>query len=450
MKSLLWLLVVSLLVGCGVSQSEPHIIQQVKLPDFVDDAKYRRPNEELAAPRQKLIYFRNLDAMHELFRHDTTLVRQEMVRRLAPDQPMSLRLIAATVLALKNDEQGKQFFIAQSKIPQGLGDVYVTFDHLAGSAKALTGSEADLSWAEDLMIEALQNRTRVSKREALQSRINSSDRMIEIREMAVYYGGFATHLAKMRSEKGLPVILSLLREYQFYTLNMCIAHLGGYKDERVGPVVLDILRKHQDAEGKDTYGPAVRAASDLKLKAAVPILLRHLDDPDSYAGLKAVADASVIPTIKAALPRLKSDARAEAELTLIHLNGDDVVPPLLRLFGRQEFERRFEIMSRFEELRDPRTVATAASALCNDKDAGVRYASMRMLAAMRSREAMQGLISGLGCDYFTLERPKTSPDYDYNGEYREAIAKTLQKVTGENFGVDQQRWALWLNQQRAF
>lgn len=227
MKSLLWLLVVSLLVGCGVSQSEPHIIQQVKLPEFVDDAEYRRPNEELAAPRQKLIYFRNLDAMHELFRHDTTLMRQEMVRRLAPDQPMSLRLIAATVLALKNDEQGKQFFIAQSKIPQGLGDVYVTFDHLAGSAKALTGSEADLSWAEDLMIEALQNRTRVSKREALQSRINSSDRMIEIREMAVYYGGFATHLAKMRSEKGLPVILSLLREYQFYTLNMCIGHLGG-------------------------------------------------------------------------------------------------------------------------------------------------------------------------------------------------------------------------------
>ena len=306
MKSLLCVLVVSLLIGCGVSRSEPHTIQQVKLPEFVDDPDSRRPNEELGAPRQKLIYFRNLDAMHEIFRHDTTLARQEMARRLSPDQPMSLRLIAATVLALKNDEQGKQFFIEQAKIPQGLGDVYVTFDHLAGSAKALTGSEADLSWAEDLMIEALQNRTLVSKREALQSSIDYSNQMIEIRDLAVFYGGFATHLARMRSEKALPVILSLLREYKFYPLNRCIAYLGGYKDERVEAMVLEILRKHQGSEGKDTYGPAIHAASDLKLKAAVPILLRYLDDPDSYAGLKALADASVIPAIKAALPQQKA------------------------------------------------------------------------------------------------------------------------------------------------
>lgn len=444
MRLLLCVFVVSFIVSCGASQSDlSHTTQQIKLPEFVDDPEYR-PNEDIRAPRQKLIYFRNLDAMHEIFRHDATLVRKEMVRRLSPDRPMSLRLIAATVLALKNDEQGKQFFIAQSKIPQGLGDVYVTFDHLVGSAKALTGSETDLQWAEDMMVEALQNRTRVNRREALHIPGNHSDQTIEIREMAIYYGGFATHVVRMRSEKGLPVILSLLREYPAYALSRCIFYLGRYKDERVEKLVLDLLRKHQGSEGNDTYRGAVIAASDLKLKEAVPILLRHLHDSDSYPGLKALGDASVIPTIKAALPRLKSDARAEAELTLIHLKGGDVVPPLLRLFGRQDFERRFEILTRLTELRDPRTVATVTSALCRDEDAGIRYASIRVLAAVRNKEALQGLVNGLGCDYSNLNRHKTPRDYDYNGEFREAIAKTLHQITGENFGIDQQRWALWL------
>lgn len=59
---------------------------------------------------------------------------------------------------------------------------------------------------------------------------------------------------------------------------------------------------------------------------------------------------------------------------------------------------------------------------------------------------MRGLVRGLGCDYSKLNRWKTNPDYDYNTEYRGDIAKALQEITGENFGTDQKRWILWLDQ----
>ena len=96
MKSLLCVVVVSLLTGCGSSQSEPRLTPPVNLPAFVDEPEYR-PNEDLGAPNQKLIFIRNFDAMEEILKHDSAVVRPEMQRRLSQDQPMSLRLVAAAV-----------------------------------------------------------------------------------------------------------------------------------------------------------------------------------------------------------------------------------------------------------------------------------------------------------------------------------------------------------------
>ena len=453
MKLLLHMMV--LLTGFVLSQSESlnvfHPTQQIKLPEFVDEPAYRG-NDSLLAPTQQLIFVRNFEAIKEILKNDSALVRREMRSRLSPDQPMSLRLIAAAVLVLKNDEQGRQFFVDQSKIPQDLGNSYVTLNQLAWSAETLTGSDIDLSWAEDLMIEALQNRTRVVRQDALRFPANFSWRepMLEIREMAIQYGGFADHVVRMRSEKGLPVILSLLRESPSLGMKTTIGYLGRYKDERVGPVLLDVLTRHEDEESMDTYRFAVSAASEMGLKEAVPILLRHLDDAASYEGLIALADASAIPIIKAALPRLKSYARAEAELALIHLQGGDVVPPLLQLLNRKDYLKRSDVIAWFVKLQDPRSVPAVTSALCHDPDWSVRFSSIRALAAVRNKEAVQGLVSGLGCDYSKLNRWKTNSDHDYNREYREEIAKALQEITGEKFGTDQKRWILWLDQQKVF
>jgi HEAT repeat protein len=448
MRSVLRLLLLLLLTGCTVPQTAnlPHTTEQTKLPEFVNDP---RPgtNEDIAAPLQKLIFDRNYNAMEEILKQDATVVREEMLKRLSPSQPMSLRLIAAAVLVLKNDENGRQFFIVQAKVPQDLGDLYVTLNHLVWSAEWLTGSKADWSWAEDFMIEALQNRTRINLRAALNLPRNIRwEETIEIRELAVRYGHFNEHLLRMRSEKALPVILALVREYPF-DLSRGLGYIGRYQDERVGPLLMDLLTNYRDSKRKDIYGSAVAAAAEMGLKAAVPILLRHLDDKESYVGLVAMGDASVVRAIKAALPRLKSYARAEAELAIIRLKGGDVVPALLQLLKQTDYLKRDDVIIWLEDLKDPRSVSTMTSMLCYDPDWFVRSFSIRVLAAVRNKEAIAGLVNGLGCDYSRLTRFKISRDHDFNGDYRGEIAKALQKITGEKFGTDQKRWTSWLNQQ---
>jgi HEAT repeat protein len=451
MRSVLQVLLFLLLTGCAVPQSQtvslPHTTQETKLPEFVNEPEYGL-NEDIAAPLQKLIYYRNYKAIEEILKHDAAVVREEMLKRLSPDQPMSLRLVAAAVLVLKNDEEGKKFFIAQSKVPQELGDLYVTLNALRWTTDPSTGSKVNWSWAEDFMIEALQNRTLINRRAAINLPRNISwDETVEIRELAVRYGYFGDLLVTMRSEKALPVILSLLREHRFPELNICLGYIGGYKDERVRPLLMDLLINYPDSKRKDAYRFAVSAASQMGLKAAVPILLQHLNDEDSYAGLVALGDVSVVPAIKAALPGLKSYARAEAELAIIHLQGGDVLPPLLQLLKRTDYLKRDDVITWLEELKDPRSVSTMTTMLCYDREWFVRSWSIRVLAAVRNKEAVQGLVNGLGCDYSKLTRFKTNSDYDFNGEYRGNIAKALQEITGQNFGTDQRRWTSWLSQQ---
>jgi hypothetical protein len=95
---------------------------------------------------------------------------------------MSLRLLAAAVLVFKNSDQGKQFFQSQARvIDNHLDDVYVTLSQIDISGRYLKRTDADMSWAEDLMVEALQNRTELNRREALRNpgNVSFSDRTVE-------------------------------------------------------------------------------------------------------------------------------------------------------------------------------------------------------------------------------------------------------------------------------
>jgi HEAT repeat protein len=457
MKARVCLVYVSLFAvvfsGCGSASIRgtqlPASHQYIELPEFVDDPA-PQTNMDLDTPRQKLVFYRNYGSILEILKSDSTHVRKEMVRRADSSQPMSLRLLAAAVLVFKNDPQGKQFFQSQARvIDNHLDDVYVTLSRIDISGPYLNGTAADMSWAEDLMLEAIQNRTQLNRREALRipGNIDFSNSTIEVRELAARHGRFPEILVKMRSEKALPVIISMIREDQLDSRG-AVCHLARYKDKRVEPLVLEILNRDKGNDHWDTYPCAVAAASELGLKGAVPILLRHLDDDDSYAGLRMLADASVLPVIKRNLPRLNSDARAEAELTLIHLEGGDVLPPLLLLLSRRNFLLRGDVIMWIEKLKDARSIPAMTEALCHDTDRYVRFGAIRVLAAVKTKEAIIGLVNGLGCDYSNLKGFKLTRYHDNNREYRDRILTTLIEITGKDFGTDKKSWLGWLDQQK--
>jgi len=443
---LILLLVLMITVRADSSPRAPSrsALAQNKLPEFVADPP-REPNEDVRAPQQKLVFQGNFEAMVEILKHEPALVRAEMTRRLKAPDPYSLQLLAAAVLVFQNDDQGREFFRSHAKvIDKDLADLYVTLSEIEISAQFATPAVTDLSWAEDLMIEAIQNRTQLNLSEV--SPLNSIEQHIEVRELAMSLGRFPEILAKMHSERALTVIIAMIRESRPRELDLkyAVASLGKYKDKRVEPVLLGILGQREDGEWRHTYQIALGAAVEAGLKSVLPILLKRLNDPDSYEGIIALADKNAIPSIERALPRLKDEARSEAELALIHLRGGDVVPPLLSLLRRKEFTEVLKAWLWLEKLKDPRAVPVATTALCHDPDWFTRWEAMRVLGAVGTDEAIAGLVNGLGCDYSRLRRGKVSSDHDYNQEYRTQIATTLKELTGNDFGIDQKKWREWL------
>jgi len=461
MNAKTWFVYISLFAvvfgGCSYSSSRATesraSAQDANLPEFIDDATPRPGiNVDPDPPRQEVIFSRNYASIKEILRRDSTLVREEMIRRLGSNQPMSLRLLAAAVLVFKNVDQGKRFLQSQAReINNNLDDVYITLSEIDSSGHYLNGTDTDMSWAEDLMVDALQNRTLLNSREALRipENIRSYDKameVMEVRELAAGRGRFPEILEKMRSEKALPVIISLIREG--LVGQYAIASLGRYKDKRVELLLLEILNQRPEFKHRDTYRFAVSAAVESGLKSAVPILLRHLGDSDSYKGIRALADASAIAAIKRAFPTLKSDARIEAEITIVHLRGGDILPSLLVLLKRRNPEMRRRVIMSIEKLKDARTVVAMTEAVCNDPDWFVRSMAIRTLTGIKTREAIAGLINGLGCDYSKLEEGKVTRDHNYNREYRNRIVTSLKEITGKDFGTDQKEWLGWLDQQK--
>src|ERR1051325_1389297 len=142
------------------------------------------------------------------------IVREEMAKRLGQDAPMSLRLLAAAVLVFENDDRGKEFFRTHARvIDTDLDDLFVTLDHIDMSWRGLKGADSDLTWAEDLMVDALQNRTELDRKKTLHApdRMNFVDNTVEVRELAAN-SRFPEILAKVHSKKALPVIIGLIQE----------------------------------------------------------------------------------------------------------------------------------------------------------------------------------------------------------------------------------------------
>ena len=109
---------------------------------------------------------------------------------------------------------------------------------------------------------------------------------------------------------------------------------------------------------------------------------------------------------------------------------------------------RLEVMIWIEKLKDARSIPAMTEALCHDPDSYVRFGAIRVLAAVKTKEAIIGLVNGLGCDYSNLKGFKVTRDHNYDHEYRDKIVTNLIEITGKDFGTDKKKWLGWLDQQK--
>lgn len=414
---------------------------QTTVPEFVENT---RPfmNSSRTEPLQQYILVNNHEALDTTFRLDREAVKLEMRRRVGDESyPRRLRNLAAAVLVVRNDEVGRNYFRERLQIiDTGIVDVYWILGSYAQYGTRETREYPDMSWAEDLMIEALQDKRTLSRDEICRCNMIEEQKLVEVRELATEVGYFHAVLATMKSSKSLPVILSVIKENPSFA-SYFVYVLGKFGDESLKPLVLQILRRHDHR-----FASAVQAAVDLKMKSAVPILLEHLNDElsSSFFGLDSLADASILPTLKRKLPTLNPDNKADARMLIIKLQGGDEVPALLALLRDARFPNRMDVIFRLEELKDQRAVSDLTDVLCRDADESMRIFALRALASIGGAGAIEGLIKGLDADYHNVKGFKRSLDYDFKARIQGEIVEKLKKLTSQDLGTDSQKWRKWL------
>lgn len=409
------------------------------VPEFVDDVR-RIPAASLLEPVQLYVCANNSEALRSIFKLDAEMVRREMVRRVSDESyPRRLRNLAAAVVMLRNDAVGRDYFKRQVEtLGIHMVDVYYLIGWYGLFGNRETSEHPDMQWAEELMIAALQDKRTLVRDDVYVAKSLSEPILEEVREVAVTVGMFPELLGKMKSKEALPVILSLIHENRY--AKDVIRPLGKFGDKRVEPVIMEILQKHDDC-----YGSAIVAAIDLQMQSALPVLLRHLDDPNTYYGLNKLADASILPVLKRALPDLTSYAKADAQLLILKLQSEDPMPELLTLLRDTNFLGRSDVVHRLKELKDNRAVKDLTHVLCNDVADYMRTFSLRALASIRTADAVEGLIEGLSADYTYVERMKdTRSAEDYRRDFQAEIVNVLKDITKKDFGTNTKQWKKWL------
>ena len=428
--------------GCvrqtGGAKSEPK--NTVSVPEFTENTQPFLASHG-QEPLQQYIWVNNREALLSIFKLDSESVRREMVRRVSDETyPLRLRNLAAAVLMVRNENAGRDYFKRQLEtLAASNVDVYWLIGWYGQYGNRETDEYPDMGWAEDLMINALQDRRTLSRDEICRCHYIEEQKLVEVRELAVRTGNFPAVLARMKSQKALPVLLSLIKENDSY-VNDVVEVLGKFGDRTVEPLLMQILE-----QGDNRFSSAVKAAVDLRMKSIVPLLLRRLNRDDNvYYGLNELADASILPVLRRKLPTLKLYERASARLLILKLQPEDPVPELLRLLRDPKFPERSDVIFHLEDLKDNRATKDLTQVLCSDVDAPLRTFALLALAAIRTPDSVEGLIKGLDADYTNVQRLKVGPDHDYKKEFQKEIAEALKKITGQDFGADSNEWRKWV------
>ena len=292
----------------------------------------------------------------------------------------------------------------------------------------------NMRWAEDFMLEMLREPKALKAREPHYSRQSLA--------IASFCGGnFGEILGKMKSRDLYAILVTLWKESPKDMDRRDILWAFEYlEDSRAISLLLDALKAKQ-AGDRDEYRCAASALAKMGAKEAIPILLDHLDDCETYPPLSKYKDERILPAIKKALPELKDYALGAARLMVIDLEGGDRLPKLIELEKDPELKcMPPDPMDIICELKDKRAVPFAVGELNTSSDLHRRNQAICILASIKdSPEAIKALIDALDMDFQALAQGKNIMR-NHNKEVPNEIAEHLKQLTGHDFGVNKKKW----------
>ncbi len=124
------------------------------------------------------------------------------------------------------------------------------------------------------------------------------------------------------------------------------------------------------------------------------------------------------------------------------LENRDPVPELCEMLEDRSLAgyRRVIAVRRLAEGRDPRAIPHLVHVIKTDDFSTLVYHAITVLGSFKSRAAVEGLIECFGVDF------KDEGDWMFAFRpemFRDHVAESLRKITGQSIGPDKQAWLAW-------
>jgi hypothetical protein len=443
---LLFLIIGAFAANGGTAANAVGGVTNETLPELVDRAEGIINRPISGEPRMLEVWHANYTNIFKISGHDSPANRQELRLRFADiGRPLATRLLYAGILAGWGDKQGQKYLLKkcrESNTLESIQDSFWLMGHLDWlqdhRANDIQRKEIDMRWAETFMLEGLQD-----TREFTGTNENfSMSETMQAMALDDDCGDFAEKLAVMKSPKLFPILAKLFNDGKCSTRSIYSAFTES-GDQRAVPLLLKILSTTND---DDDFGRIAWALARLRCKEAIPILLKHLDNADTYDALSQYSDARILPALTNALPKLHKDYAVGAARTLIiKLEGGDELPKLIALAEDPKHKCMEDPLWLIADLKDKRAVPFATKVLNTSPELTERVFAVRILAAIPDcPEAIKALIDALDMNFNAVATGKDVAQ-DQNECTRMEISEDLQKLTGQNFGMDKNHWLEWFS-----
>lgn len=408
------------------------------LPELVN--KYENRNNEGLAnmgpmhePCVEDMWRYNIETIHKILKMDSETTRKELEKRLKDNKnSMDVRLLYAGILASLNNEAGQVFLMESGRSAAKMLDaqnafwMIVRLDCLYPYEERKSNS-VDMKWAESFMLEILKTPKTLEAK-------NWANGKYERQVLAIE--NFGEILAMLKSKELYPVLIDFWNDSSSKVGRWQILPIfEKMEDRRTIPILLEALNE------KEQYKSAAYALAAMRAPEAIPILLTHLDDSDTYLSLAKYNDARILPALKEALPGLTKDyAKGAARLMIINLEGGDRLPKLIEIAQDPNFKSIEDPLQIICSLKDARSVPFAIKELNSSPELYRRFVALNILGAIdNSPEAIKGLINAFEINVNAIAKGKEIC-VDNNKRFSAIIARHLKQLTGHDFGEDKKKW----------
>ena len=259
---------------------------------------------------------------------------------------------------------------------------------------------------------------------------------------------------KFRAKQSVPAIIELAKKSRGEQLCLYAEALAELDDPRAVPPLIELLNAEEKRflgeEGQDTFDGLIRPVVMLRAKEAVPVLLRHLDNPNCIAALGELGNARAAAPLKQ-LVAAKGENCSKARAALHMLGKGDPTDRCLAVLADKsvaKFDRIDAVWLLFRLPPKPQAIQPLVEVLANDPDCHITRDCICVLGRIRHPVAAESLIGCFDFD-FTKKTKEHLGMYHVAAppDFPEYIAEALRDMTGANIGTNKAHWRRWWEQE---